>query len=87
MKRRHDNHRERLGSALSVSEFKARCLEIFETLRERGRELVVTRHGEPIARIVPLQQHEPLRGVFKDQVEIVSDIVQFDLGEEWEAAR
>lgn len=40
---------ERLGAA----EFKARCLELMNRVRESGVEYVVTKHGRPIAKLVP----------------------------------
>ena len=70
---------------LAVSEFKARCLEVLETLRQSGRELIVTKHGKPIARVVPIRKPSPLRGLFKGQIEIKGDIVHADFGGDWEA--
>ena len=70
---------------LAVSEFKARCLEVLETLRRGGRDLVVTKHGQPIVRVVPIRKPRPLRGLFKGQIEITGEIVHADLGEDWEA--
>lgn len=70
---------------LAVSEFKARCLEVLETLRHSGRELVVTKHGKPIARVVPIRKPSPLRGLFKGQIEIKGDIVHVDFSGDWEA--
>jgi prevent-host-death family protein len=70
---------------LPVSEFKARCLEIFETLRRQGRDLVVTKHGEPIARVIPVRDREPLRGMLAGQLEIPEDIVEIDFSDDWEA--
>jgi len=72
---------------LAVSAFKARCLEVLESLRHGGRDLVLTKHGEPIARVVPIRKPRPLRGLFKGQIEIRGDIVHTDLGGEWEANR
>lgn len=43
--------RTRVGSA----EFKARCLELIEHVREARAEYVVTRHGVPVARLVPVE--------------------------------
>jgi prevent-host-death family protein len=70
---------------LAVSEFKARCLEVLETLRHGGRDLILTKHGEPIARVVPIRKPRPLRGLFKGQIEIKGDIVHADFGNDWEA--
>ncbi len=76
------------GDSMAVSEFKARCLEILEQLRTSGHDLVLTKHGLPIARVVPFSaEPRALRGLLKGEIEIVGDIVQTDLSEEWEANR
>lgn len=35
--------------------FKARCLELMDRVRESGAEFVVTKHGRPVARLVPYE--------------------------------
>jgi prevent-host-death family protein len=40
------------GSALAAAEFKARCLELMDRVRETGVEYVVTKHGTPVAKLV-----------------------------------
>ena len=41
-----------MGSA----EFKARCLELVDQVRESRAQYVVTRHGEPVAQLVPVDR-------------------------------
>jgi len=38
---------------ISVSEFKATCLRLFEEVRRTGQPVLVTRRGEPIALVGP----------------------------------
>ena len=38
---------------VSAAEFKARCLELVDRVRERRAEYVITKHGTPVARLVP----------------------------------
>ena len=38
---------------LSVSHFKATCLEVLERVRRTGRSVVITKRGTPIAEVVP----------------------------------
>lgn len=38
---------------MSVSQFKATCLAVLERVRRTGEPLVITKHGIPIAQIVP----------------------------------
>ena len=69
---------------VAISDFKARCLEILQSLRH---DLIVTKHGKPIARVSPIRAPRPLRGLFKGQLQIKGDIVHSDLGGEWDANR
>jgi prevent-host-death family protein len=73
---------------MAVSDFKARCLEILESLRTSGHELTVTKHGTPIARVVPVTSRpRPLRGLLEGEVEILGDIVNTDSAEDWDVNR
>ena len=38
---------------IPISKFKATCLDVLEEVSRSGRPVLVTRHGEPIAEIVP----------------------------------
>jgi prevent-host-death family protein len=51
--------RERVGAA----DFKARCLELTDRVRETGAEYVITKHGKPVAKLVPYTSAAP-RGLF-----------------------
>ncbi len=46
----------RYGSA----EFKARCLELVDRVKESRTEVIVTRHGRPVARLAPIDPSEPV---------------------------
>lgn len=73
---------------IGVAEFKARCLELLERVGSRGDELIVTKRGKPIARVVPIRPEvRPLKGLLAGQVKIVGDIVNVNWADEWEAAR
>ena len=37
-----------------ASVFKARCLALFDEVATTHRPLVVTKHGQPVARVVPI---------------------------------
>ncbi len=38
---------------VAAAEFKAKCLELMDRVRETGVEYVVTKHGEPVAKLAP----------------------------------
>lgn len=41
------------GGRVAAAEFKATCLELMDRVRETGAEYVVTKHGTPVAKLVP----------------------------------
>lgn len=40
--------------SISASEFKARCLELMDEVNTTRAELVITKHGAAVARLVPV---------------------------------
>jgi len=43
------------GDSVAAAEFKARCLELMDLVRETGTELVITKRGKPVAKLVPFK--------------------------------
>jgi prevent-host-death family protein len=76
---------------VSISEFKATCLARIERVRRTGRRLVITKHGEPVAEVVP--PSPPARadrwlGAAVGTGRILGDLVEPVVpAGEWEAAR
>jgi prevent-host-death family protein len=71
---------------IPVSEFKARCLGLIDSLSREGRSLVITKHGKPVARITPIAERQVRLGeTWKGMVRICGDIVHFDLSDDWES--
>jgi prevent-host-death family protein len=52
----YHSRRKRSGS-YAAAEFKARCLELMDRVRETGVEYVVTKHGRPVAKLVPFTEN------------------------------
>jgi prevent-host-death family protein len=72
-------------TTLPATEFKARCLELMDSVRDSGASITITKHGKPVARLVPISTaRSPLAGSLP--VTIVGDIVS-PLGEPWDAER
>ena len=40
----------------AAAEFKSRCMELMDRVRETGIEYVVTKHGKPVAKLVPFTE-------------------------------
>ena len=44
---------------LSATEFKAKCLAMLDNVQRTREPVEITRHGKPVARIVPVTKGEP----------------------------
>ncbi len=72
---------------IQASAFKAQCLALLDQVERSQIELVVTKHGRPVARVVPLDR--PNRGHPTDRsVTLLADDDEayFGTGEHWDAA-
>ncbi len=70
---------------IAVSKFKATCLALLKKVKQTGQSIVVTRNGEPLARITPPpepQKPDSWLGSFKESIEIRGDIMSPVLDEE-----
>lgn len=47
---------------ISASKFKAQCLALLDEVAASGEEIVVTKRGKPVARLVPVSPAESLKG-------------------------
>ena len=70
---------------ITTSEFKAKCLELMDEVAETGAELVITKNGRPISRLIPYREmpQAPF-GRDRDIIQIHGDIIE-PLDVEWEA--
>ncbi|HEY3352978.1 MAG TPA: type II toxin-antitoxin system Phd/YefM family antitoxin [Polyangia bacterium] len=61
---------------IPAGEFKARCLALLDEVARTGRAVRVTKRGRPVARVVPLEEHEPasLRGSVLHETDLVSPV-------------
>ena len=66
---------------IGAAQFKEQCIALLDQLDPDG--LVVTKHGKPVARVVPYQWDGDLIGSLRHKVEIHGDI--FSAGTHWNA--
>ena len=70
---------------VTASEFKARCLQLMEEVNDTGQEIVITKRGKPVSRLVPYRQRPAsLIGLMKGQIKILGDIIE-PIDVKWEA--
>jgi prevent-host-death family protein len=63
---------------VSISEFKAKCLGLLEEVRRTRKPIRITRHGKPVAEVVPptaVLDRAAWIASMKDTFEITGDIV------------
>jgi prevent-host-death family protein len=71
-----------------AGEFRAKCLAILDEVKETGEEIVVTRCGKPVARVVPPEPAEdPRRKLLGSILWQADDIVTFGSEEDWPSSR
>lgn len=72
-----------MPNQISASQFKARCLALLDEVGE-GAELVVTKRGRPVAKVVPVDEGASLRDSVTYNVSDEELIAPIDV--EWDAA-
>ncbi len=75
------------SSSVPASQFKAQCLKLMDEVRDRRCEIVITKRGKPVAKLVPVEDKQrDIMGYMKGTVTILGDIVG-PTGEIWDAER
>ena len=71
--------------SIPAAVFKAECLKLMDEVARTGRPVVITKHGRPVAQLVPVPAAPKSSfGYMKDTVRIKGDVVG-PTGEQWSA--
>ncbi len=71
-----------------ATQFKAKCLELLDTVHQKRTSIIISKRGKPVARLVPMDD-DPVPNIFgrmKGKMTIIGDIVHSD-GEVWDSER
>lgn len=70
---------------IPAGEFKAKCLKLMDDVQKNNREIVITKFGKPVAKLVPvkIKKKSPF-GFLKNSVIIKGDIIS-PTGVKWNA--
>jgi len=75
---------------VSISEFKAKCLALLEQVRKTRQPIRITRHGKPVAEVVPpapVVDRNAMFGSMKNS-KIIGDIISpANDADEWEVLK
>jgi len=76
--------------AVPAGVFKATCLELMDRVRDRQEEIVITKYGKPVAKLVPVVDAGAPRGTawgwMKGTVLWYGDVIS-PIDVEWEAMK
>lgn len=71
---------------IAAGKFKAQCLKLMEQVQHNREEIIITKHGKPVAKLVPFEvsSSSSLLGYLQGTVQVVDDIMM-PIDESWEA--
>jgi len=74
-----------MNSTMTITSFKAKCLKVIDDVQRQGDVVVITRHGRPAAKLVPIDQgpSEEWFGRGAGTVKEKGDL--YSTGEVWDA--
>ena len=77
--------RRKAPEEVPATAFKDSCLQLIERVRQTHEEIVVTKYGRPVAKLVAFEEGKaPLFGFLEGSVTIHGDIIA-PLDDEWDA--
>jgi prevent-host-death family protein len=72
---------------IAAGKFKATCLALLDEVQRSRKEIIITKRGKPVARLVPVEDAVPdIFGRMKGSGIILGDIVS-PIGEIWDVER
>jgi len=71
-------------ASMGAGEFKAKCLKILDEVEATRQPLTITKHGKPVARLVPIEPRKDPFGALKGSVMYEGDIIS-PIDVEWNA--
>ena len=75
---------------ISISKFKATCLQLLQTVCDTQQELLITKNNKPVALIIPppvFQEEKGSFGVMAKDIQILEDITLPVGIENWEVLK
>ena len=72
---------------IQAAKFKAQCLSLLDNVAQTHETLVVTKHGKPVAKILPFDSEKDVSATpLKGMATYIGDIIS-PLDDEWEVNR
>ena len=69
---------------IPAGQFKAQCLKLMDQVKGRREEIIITKHGKPVAKLIPIESDSAeLIGRFKGKIKIKEKILSTGIA--WDA--
>ncbi|MBA2648465.1 MAG: type II toxin-antitoxin system prevent-host-death family antitoxin [Legionella sp.] len=74
-----------MEKSIAAGQFKTHCLQLMEDVKEKHFTLIITKHGVPVAKLVPIDESPiNLFGALKGTMTIKGDI-RAPIEDNWDA--
>jgi prevent-host-death family protein len=61
---------------MAAGSFKANCLRVMDEVQAKHETVVITKHGKPVAKLVPVEpQSDDIFGFLRGKVRVTGDVV------------
>ncbi len=71
--------------SMQAGVFKAKCLQLMDEVRDHHINIIITKHGKPVAKLVPIDDAQrDYFGCLKNTIVIKEDIMS-PIAEHWES--
>lgn len=73
---------------MPAAEFKAKCLSLMDHVNESHEEVIITKHGKPVAKLVPVSPspEKSLFGFLNNKAQLNDDLTE-SLNLDWDAMK
>ena len=79
-----------MPTTIAAGEFKAKCLKLLDEVAEKRETLVITKHGKPVAEVIPIEETKPSLEEYLEKMKgsgvILGDIIS-PIDVEWDAMK
>jgi len=74
-------------TTIKASLFKATCLALMDKINKTGEEIIITKNGRPVSRLLPYRNKpKTLLGLHASSMHVTDDLIE-PLNESWDAEK
>jgi len=74
-------------TTMKASVFKAKCLALMDEINETGEEIIITKNGHPVSRLLPYRtKPSTLFGLHASGIHASDDLIE-PVNESWDAVK